>query len=102
MSVQIAEERLMKILLRPHISEKVSIIGDKYNQYAFKVIKCACKPEIKRAVEKMFNVKVESVRVLNKKAENKRVGRVMGKTKAWKKAYITLAEGNEIQFGGQA
>lgn len=93
------EQRIMKILLSPLLSEK-STIANSNNQYVFQVATDATKPEIKIAVEKLFNVKVMAVQVINIKPKKVRFGRIEGKRKAWKKAYVRLAEGNEIDFTG--
>ncbi|MEM7098517.1 MAG: 50S ribosomal protein L23 [Pseudomonadota bacterium] len=91
-------ERLYTILLEPHISEKVSILGDDVNQYAFKVSKDATKPEIREAVETLFKVNVEKVTTANVKGKVKRTMRGMTRKKNWKKAYITVAAGQELDF----
>ncbi len=93
-------ERLMKILLSPHVSEKATIIAEKTNQIAFKVMKDATKPEIKKAVELMFEVEVADVRTLNVKGKTKRTGFRNGRRKDWKKAYVSLKEGQDIDFMG--
>ena len=93
-----SQERLYKILLAPVVSEKAVGSADA-NQVAFKVRKDAAKPEIKAAVEKMFNVKVESVRTLVIKGKTKRTRFGIGKRSDWKKAYVKLAEGHDIDFG---
>lgn len=93
------EQRIMKVLLSPHISEK-STIASESNQYVFKVLRDATKPEIKQAVEKLFNVKVLSVNVVNSKPLKVRFGKTEGVRKAWKKAYVKLAAGSEIDFTG--
>lgn len=93
------EHRIMKILLSPLLSEK-STQANSHNQYVFQVAKDATKPEIKTAVEQLFNVKVLAVQVVNMKPRNVRFGRIEGKSKAWKKAYVRLAEGNNIDFTG--
>ncbi|MCP5419216.1 MAG: 50S ribosomal protein L23 [Gammaproteobacteria bacterium] len=92
------QERLMTILVAPHISEKSTRVADQSNQVVFKVAKDATKPEIRQAVEMMFNVKVESVTVTNVKGKQKRFGARLGRRGDWKKAYVALAEGQEIQF----
>ncbi len=92
------QERLYKVILAPVISEKSTIASEIANQVAFKVIKDASKPEIQAAVEKMFDVKVEGVRVLNMKGKTKRTRYGMGRRNDWKKAYVRLAEGQEIDF----
>ena len=92
-------ERLMTILIEPVFTEKAANIGDRYNQYTFKVLPSASKHEIKKAVETIFDVQVEKVRVLNVKGKVKfRPGQPKGKRPNWKKAYVTLAKGNEIDF----
>ncbi|MBB72239.1 MAG: 50S ribosomal protein L23 [Legionellales bacterium] len=92
------QERIMNVLLAPHVSEKASIMSDAHRQYAFKVATDADKTEIKKAVEQLFKVTVTGVQVTNVKAKNKRYGKIAGKRKAWKKAYVTLAEGQDINF----
>ena len=92
------QERLYTVLLEPHFSEKVSVLGDKANQYGFKVAKDATKAEIKEAVEKLFNVTVEGVSTLNVKGKVKRTVRGVSRSKNWKKAYITVAAGQEIDY----
>ena len=93
-----SQERLYKILLAPVVSEKAVGSAEAANQVAFKVRKDAAKPEIKAAVEKMFNVKVESVRTLVIKGKTKRTRFGIGKRSDWKKAYVKLAEGHDIDF----
>lgn len=97
---KISSERVMKILLAPHITEKGAIVGEASNQYVFRVATDASKPEIKQAVEKLFNVSVDTVRVLNAKGKTKRSGAGMGKRKDWKKAYVRVQEGQTIEFAG--
>jgi large subunit ribosomal protein L23 len=87
------QERLMKVLLSPHISEKSSIAADQNNQIVLKVANDASKPEIKQAVELLFDVKVDKVQVSNVKGKTKRFGARMGRRSDWKKVYITLQEG---------
>ena len=91
-------ERLMKILLAPVISEKGTFVGEKHNQYLFRVMPDATKPEIKAAVELMFKTKVDAVTVSNVKGKERRFGRTIGRKRSWKKAYVRLAEGQEINF----
>ena len=93
------EERLMKIIVAPHTSEKATILADKHHQFIFKVLRDATKPEIKAAVELLFKVKVGSVRVCNVKGKQKMFRQKMGRRQDWKKAYVTLKEG-DIQFTG--
>jgi large subunit ribosomal protein L23 len=94
------QERLLQIILRPHISEKATNIADKHRQVVFSVLNDATKAEIKVAVEKLFEVKVEGVRVANVRGKVKRFGRTPGKRQNWKKAYVKLKEGNDIDFLG--
>ncbi|AJQ97588.1 50S ribosomal protein L23 [Gynuella sunshinyii] len=94
------EERMLKILKGPHISEKATVVADGNGQYVFRVVKDATKPEIKEAVEKLFEVSVVSVRTLNQKGKVKRTARGVGKRSDIKKAYVRLADGQEIDFLG--
>jgi len=94
------KERLMKILLRPHVSEKTAMSADSDRQFAFRVLADATKPEIKQAVEYMFEVEVDAVRVLNTKGKTKRFGALTGKRINWKKAYVSLKPGFDIDFAG--
>jgi large subunit ribosomal protein L23 len=86
------------VLVEPHISEKVSILGDKANQYAFKVSRDATKAEIREAVETIFNVEVLKVTTANVKGKIKRNVRGITRKKNWKKAYVTVAQGQEIDY----
>lgn len=90
------QERLMKVVLAPHITEK-SAMAEMRNQYVFKVAKDASKPEVKAAIEMMFDVKVDGVTIINVKGKTKRSGVRLGKRASWKKAFVTLSEGQEIQ-----
>lgn len=92
------QERMYTVLLEPHFSEKVSLLGDASNQYGFKVARDATKAEIKEAVEKLFKVTVENVSTVNVKGKVKRTMRGMSRSKNWKKAYVRVAEGQEIDF----
>ena len=92
------KERLMQVLLAPVISEKSTHVADKHEQIIFKVATDATKLEVKSAVELMFNVKVDAVQMLNVKGKSKRFGRFMGSRKDWKKAYVSLQPGQEINF----
>ena len=96
------QERLMKVLLAPVISEKSTRIGDRDRQYVFKVMKDATKREIRNAVEVLFKVKVAGVRVANMRGKVKRIGQTLGCRRNWKKAYVSLQEGHEIEFDGAA
>ena len=94
------EERLMQVLLSPHISEKSTDVADKHRQVVFTVEPTATKSEISAAVEKLFDVEVENVQVVNVRGKVKRFGRTTGKRKNWKKAYVKLKEGHDIDFIG--
>jgi large subunit ribosomal protein L23 len=93
-----SQERLMKVLLAPQISEKATYIAEKNEQVIFRVASDATKPEIKAAVELMFKVNVESVQVSNAKGKQKRFGSTLGRRKDSRKAYVSLAPGQEINF----
>ncbi|NKB47709.1 MAG: 50S ribosomal protein L23 [Legionellales bacterium] len=93
-------ERLMRVLLAPHISEKSTMTAEKHNQLVFKVARDATKQEIKKAVEHLFDVTVVAVRVVNVKGKTKRFRHQLGQRKDWKKAYVTLTEGHDINFIG--
>jgi large subunit ribosomal protein L23 len=90
----------MQILVMPHVSEKSTIAADKAGQHVFKVLPDATKTEIKQAVELMFEVKVDAVRVVNVKGKVKRFQQRLGKRKDYKKAYVRLAAGQDISFEG--
>jgi large subunit ribosomal protein L23 len=95
------QERLMHVLLAPHISEKTAMAAESSNQYVFKVARDANKTEIRAAVEKLFEVNVESVRVLNVKGKTKRFKNILGRRPHWKKAYVRLAEGQTIDIAAE-
>ncbi|MDD4977532.1 MAG: 50S ribosomal protein L23 [Gallionella sp.] len=95
---QFSQERLMKVLLAPQISEKATFVAEKNEQVVFRVATDATKPEIKAAVEMMFKVSVDSVQVACVKGKVKRTGRFVGRRNNWKKAYVCLAAGQEINF----
>jgi large subunit ribosomal protein L23 len=95
-----SKERLMTVLVAPHVSEKSALVAEKQNQVVFRVLRDSTKPEIKAAVELMFEVKVDSVRVVNVAGKAKRFGGRPGKRSDWKKAYVSLAEGQTIDFAG--
>ena len=95
---QFSQERLMKVLLAPQISEKATYVAEKNEQVIFRVATDATKPEIKAAVEMMFKVSVDAVQVTNVKGKVKRAGRFTGRRNNWKKAYVCLAPGQEINF----
>ena len=92
------QERLMQVLLAPQISEKATYIADKNEQVIFRVASDATKPEVKAAVELLFKVEVKAVQVANVKGKEKRFGKMMGRRKGWKKAYVCLKPGQEINF----
>ena len=96
------KERLMQVLQSPVVSEKSTLAADAGRQFVFKVASDATKPEIRKAVELMFDVKVEQVRVVNTKGKMKRFGRFMGRRNDVRKAYVKLAEGHDIDFGSGA
>lgn len=91
-------ERMYKIILGPHTTEKSYRIADKNRQVVFKVAKDANKIEIKKAIEKIFGVVVNSVQVVNVKGKVKGFRRVTGRTKDWKKAIVSLQEGHDINL----
>lgn len=92
------EERLLNVLLAPQISEKATFVAERDNQVIFRVVSDATKPEIKAAVEKLFKVAVKGVQISNVKGKQKRFGRSLGRRQDWKKAYVNLAAGQEINF----
>ena len=94
------QERMHQILVSPHVSEKASLLADENNQHVFKVLSTATKAEVKDAVEGMFKVKVEKVRILNVKGKTKRFGGRLGKRSDLRKAYVTLMSDNDIDFAG--
>jgi large subunit ribosomal protein L23 len=94
------QEKLMSVLLEPRVTEKSTMVGDKYRQYVFRVAKSATKPDIKKAVELMFEVEVESVQVSNVKGKRKTFQQTRGKRPDWKKAYVKLKPGFDINFVG--
>ncbi len=94
------QERMHQILLSPHVSEKAALLADDQNQHVFKVLSTATKSEVKQAVEGMFKVKVEKVRILNIKGKAKRFGGRIGKRSDLRKAYVTLMPDNDIDFAG--
>ena len=97
---RISKERLINILVAPHVSEKSSRVAEQAGQYVFRVRTDATKPEIKAAVEFMFDVKVRSVNVANQLGKGKRFGRLQGRRSDWKKAYVRLQSGQVIELGG--
>ena len=97
-----SNERLMTLLLAPIVSEKGTYIADKHEQVVFRVVQDATKPEIKAAVEAMFKVQVESVQVVNVGGKQKRFGKFTGRRRNWKKAYVCLKPGQEINFAAES
>jgi len=95
------EGRLAQVLVAPIISEKATRIGEKNNQVLFKVLQDATKPEIKAAVELMFKVEVACVQVANQKGKAKRFGRTTGRRDHVRKAFVSLKEGQELNFSGE-
>ena len=92
-------ERLANIIVSPRVSEKAATRADLENQHVFSVLRNATKPEIKKAVELLFDVKVKSVRIINMQGKLTRIGRTFGKRKDWNKAYVRLEEGFDINYG---
>jgi large subunit ribosomal protein L23 len=94
------KERVMKVLLAPHVSEKSTVIADKNHQFVFQVLRDASKIEVKQAVEHLFSVEVEAVRVCNVRGKVKRFSQMLGRRANSKKAYVTLKPGFDIDFSG--
>jgi len=92
------QERIFTVLREPHISEKVSVLGDVANQYAFKGSVDATKAEIREAIETIFKVSVKNVSTVNVKGKTKKTARGMSRKKNWKKAYVTVAQGQELDY----
>jgi large subunit ribosomal protein L23 len=97
-----AEGRLAQVLVAPIVSEKATAAAEKNNQVLFKVLRDATKPEIKAAIELLFKVEVESVQTVVQKGKVKRFGRSIGRRDHVKKAYVSLKEGQELNFSGEA
>ena len=98
MSQKIRHDQIRTILIEPHVSEKTTLLNQNSGQIAFKVRSDSNKKQIKKAVEEMFNVKVSSVKTVSVKGKKKRMGMRSGKTNDWKKAYIKLEEGQNLDF----
>ena len=96
--MSLEKSNLAKVLIAPVVSEKSTISAEDNNRIVFKVQKVATKLEIKKAVELMFDVEVDTVQVLNVKGKVKRFGRALGKRSDWKKAYVKLKSGHDIDF----
>jgi large subunit ribosomal protein L23 len=94
------KERLLNLLIQPHVSEKAANVAEKANQYVFRVRDDASKAEVKQAVELMFEVKVEGVNLLNRPGKTRRFKNVAGKRSGFKKAYVRLQAGQSIDFTG--
>ena len=92
--------RLSKVILMPHVSEKSVMIADNVKQQTFKVASNASKNDVKEAIEKLFDVEVIKVKILTVKGKKKVFGRTLGRRKNYKKAYVTLKEGQDIDLGG--
>ncbi len=95
-----SKDWLAGVVIAPHVSEKSARVATEGNQYVFRVRKDATKPEIRAAVEFLFEVKVDKVRVVNQAGKAKRFGRSLGRRQDWKKAYVRLEEGQTIELGG--
>ena len=93
-----SKEKLINLLLAPHITEKTSLAMQNTNTYSFRVLRGSSKPEIKAAVELMFGVKVAKVNVVNETGKSRRFGKVIGRTQDIKKAYVRLAPGQTIDY----
>ena len=100
--IKFSEERLMKVLQAPVISEKATMVAEKNEQIVFKVLPDATKPEIKAAVELLFKVEVESVQTVNREGKQKRSGRFNGRRNHTKRAFVCLKPGQEINFSEEA
>ena len=94
------QERLMTVLQGPLLTEKSAVSAEMHNQVVFKVRTDATKAEIRQAVELLFEVQVEGVQVVNYRGKSKRFGQTRGRRNDWKKAYVRLAEGSQIDFLG--
>ncbi|MFZ9544941.1 MAG: 50S ribosomal protein L23 [Hylemonella sp.] len=93
------QERRLKVILGPHLSEKTTRLSERNNQVTFKVLADASKPEVKEAIEKLFNVQVRDVQILNVKGKTKRTSRGKLRSRSdWKKAYVRLEQGQEIDL----
>jgi large subunit ribosomal protein L23 len=94
-------ERLLQVIIAPQVSEKATYIAEKYNHVIFRVAQDATKLEIKAAIELIWkpqNIQVKSVQVANVKGKKKRFGRFIGRRSNWKKAYVSIQSGQEINF----
>ncbi len=91
-------DRSYKVLLAPHVSEKSTLLAEKAKQYVFRVATDSTKAQIKVAVQDIYKVEVKSVQVINMRGKTTRFGRIAGRRKNWKKAYVSLKEGHDINF----
>jgi large subunit ribosomal protein L23 len=98
----VTPEQLMNVLVAPHVTEKTSVAMQNHNQYTFRVKKNATKTDIKAAVELMFEVKVKGVQIVNEPGKTRRFGKITGRTQDWKKAYVSLAQGQSIDYEARA
>jgi large subunit ribosomal protein L23 len=96
------KEQLMSVLIAPHVTEKTSLAMQNHNQYTFRVRREATKTDIKQAVELMFDVKVSGVQVVNESGKTRRFGKTLGRTQDWKKAYVSLVQGQSIDYEARA
>ncbi len=96
------KEQLMNVLIAPHVTEKTARAMQDHNQYTFRVRRNATKTDIKKAVELMFEVKVSGVQVVNEPGKQRRFGKTIGRTQDWKKAYVSLAAGQAIDYEARA
>lgn len=102
MKKTLSKEQLMGVLLAPHVSEKAARVGELGNQFVFRVRNDATRGDVKQAVELMFDVKVDSVQVLNQPGKKRRFGRIEGHRSGFKKAYVRLAAGQTVDFAAAA
>ena len=96
------KEQLMSVLIAPHVTEKTARAMQDHNQYTFRVRRNATKTDIRKAVELMFDVKVSGVQVVNEPGKQRRFGKTLGRTQDWKKAYVSLAKGQAIDYEARA
>ncbi|VVC75161.1 50S ribosomal protein L23 [Aquicella siphonis] len=94
------QERLLQVILTPHVSEKSTIAMEKRNEYVFEVADNATKPEVKDAIEHLFNAKVKTVRIVNVRPKKKMFRGFEGKRQGWKKAYVTLQADQKLDIIG--
>ena len=95
-------EQLMNVLIAPHVTEKTSLAMQNNNQYTFRVKRNATKTDVKQAVELMFEVKVKGVQIVNEPGKTRRFGKLTGRTQDWKKAYVSLVQGQTIDYEARA